>query len=1116
MARLGFLVGLVGGLLAQLQDDFLDGDFTNNPPWSGTDAYWVVTTDKRLRSNGPSATGTLYLSTPNALMDNTEWRFWVHLAFSPSTQNFARVYLVADRPDLTDPNLAGYYLKLGGITGSLDSLELWYQSGGVHTQLAGGRAGRFGGSNNVLRVRVVRSASGLWEAFTDTLGNDNWEPEFAITDVSLTTTSYFGVYFQHTSTNRQNLYFDDFYIGPPIVDTLPPALVSVSVVDGQTLRVQYSEPVQAASAEDPAHYSISPGGVGVASASLVAPAEVELTLVGVLQRSQVYTFTAFGILDRAGNSGGGSQPFVWPDIPVAGDVVFSEIMADPDPPVGLAPYEYVELYNRSSKWFSTGGWQFCDGSTCATLPASLVPPGGYVLLVPSGATSAYPQGLALAAWPTLNNSSDSLTLLSAEGVVLERLVYFDSWYRSSLKKNGGWSLERMDLDDLCARDSNWVASENSLGGTPGLPNSVLGRWRDTLPPTLTFIEVEAPSVLRLYFSESVDTVLMQDPSRYQLSGGLGIGAVTFAAPDVIRLTSSAPFVTSQVYTLTVGAVDCRGNDTALSMRFAVPSAPSPFDVVINEIMADPEPPVGLPAFEYVELFNRSSHYLDLTGWQLIVNSSVVVLPRIALWPGEYLLLTTLEGAMAYYGWGRAVGLAGFPALSNTGATIQLMTGAGILIDQVRYQRSWYRDPTKDDGGWSLERLQPEAFCAESLGWRASIDPRGGTPAQVNSVYDPQLSLHAQVVSVTYLAPYSIWIRFSEALPESLLAQPWVYTFLPEISVLAYTPLDGGRAVELFLMEALMESQVYTIRLSGLYNCASEPIPPLEVSLWVPAVAEPGDIVINEILSYPQTGGARYIELYNASKKFFDLSQLALARGDSLKSLSVLPAFILLPGAYVCISTDTADVKVRYGPPLEARFCQALWLPAYDYDADVVQLIRLRDTLVLERVPYTKAYHFPDLRTRRGVALERLSPWRSGSDPLNWYSAASTVGYGTPGYPNSQREPSLAQRSGLYLEPRTFSPDNDGYDDWTTIIIPNDKPAQKARITVFYPNGQVIRQLSPGELLEVGENRFRWDGTADDGRRLPTGVYIIEVELTDQAGGQIQRHRLLCAIAERLD
>ncbi len=1116
MHRLLCLVGLGSALLAQLQDGFSDGDFTNNPIWSGTDAYWQITVDQRLRANGPAATAILYLSTPNALLDDVEWRFWVRVAFAPSTQNYARVYLVADRADLSDPNLVGYYLKLGGISGSLDSLELWYQNGAAHTRLAGGRPGRFGGSNNVLWLKVLRTAGGVWAAFTDTLGNGNWEPEFTVTDLAYTTTSYFGVYFQHTSTNRQNLYFDDFYIGPPIVDTQPPTLVEVTVLDGQTLRARYDEPVQAASAENPLNYSISPGGISVSSASLISGSEVELSLAASLQPSQLYTLSATGILDQAGNSGGGSQPFVWPELPAPGDVIFSELMADPDPPVGLPPHEYVELYNRSNKWFSTAGWRFCDGLGCVVLPAALLPPGGYVLLVPSTAAGAYPQGLALASWPSLNNASDSLTLLADNGTLLDQVVYFDRWYRSSVKRNGGWSLERIDLDDLCARDSNWIASEDSRGGTPGQPNSVLGRWRDTMPPILTFVEVEAPAALRLYFSESMDTILMQSLVHYQLSGGLSVTAVSFLSPEVIRLTLSAPLVTSQTYTLTVEAVDCQGNDSILSVNFAVPAPPSPFDIVINEIMADPEPTVGLPAFEYVELFNRSNRYLDLTNWQLVVNGSAVRFPRLALWPGEYILLASPEGAIAYYGQGRTVGLDGFPVLSNTGATIQITTADGDLIDQLRYQRSWYRDSAKDDGGWSLERIQPDAFCAESLGWRASLDPRGGTPAQPNSVYDPQLSLGVQILSVTYVAPYTLVIRFSEALPESLLAQPSLYTFSPAVAVLAYTPLDGGRAVELFLMQALEESQVYTIQLSGLLNCALQPMPPLEAELWVPAVPQVGQIIVNEVLSYPQSGGARYIELYNTSEKFFNLAQLALARGDSLQSLSPLPAYLVPPGAYVCVTTDTADVKARYGPPPPARFCQAARLPAYDYDADVVQLVRLADTLVLERVPYTQAYHFPDLRSRRGVALERLSPHRSAQEPLNWYSAASTVGYGTPGYANSQREYPTGNQAGVYLEPRTFSPDNDGYEDWTTIVISADKPAQKARITAFYPNGQLIRELTPGALLEVGQNRFRWDGTTSDGRRLPAGVYVIEVELTDLAAGRIQRHRLVCAIAEKLN
>jgi hypothetical protein len=1102
---------------AQLQDDFSDGDFTNNPSWSGTDLYWVITSDKRLRANGPSSTATLYLSTPNTLIDNTEWRFWVRVAFNPSTQNFARVYLVADRADLTDPNLQGYYLKLGGITGSADSLELWLQNGSTHTRLAGGKSGRFGGSNNILRIKVLRRATGLWEVFSDTLGNGTWEPELTATDLTFSTTAYFGVYFQHTSTYRQSLYFDDFYIGPPIVDTVPPRLTEVEVITDQQVAVSFNEPIEATSAQNPLYYGITPGPVPITGVTLSAPNQVLLQLGSSLQRSMLYQLRVEGIADLAGNLALDSLLFVWPEEPVAGEVVFSEIMADPDPPVALPPYEYVEIYNRSSKWFSVGGWRFCDATQCVTLPDRLLPPQSYLLLGPAAALSSYPELVGLSSWPSLNNSGDSLTLLSSTDLILDKVAYSDTWYRSSTKKNGGWSLERMNLDDLCAADSNWTASEDPMGGTPGRPNSVLGRWVDTSAPRLLFVSPSPPQTLYLYFSEPVDTLFMRSPSQYQLSGGLSITAVDFPSPSEIALTLNSPLQNTEVYTLTVTAADCQGNTQTFTRSFAVPAPSQAHDIVINEIFPDPEPPVGLPPFEYVEIYNRSPRYIDLSGWTLQVGSSRATLPRVALWPGEFLVLTSVEGAIAYYDRAPAVGLQGFPAIPNTSGEIGLYDEQGQRIDSVAYKRSWYRDTRKDDGGWSLERINPDAVCADSLGWRASEDPTGGTPGRPNSVYDPQADLRVRILGITYQAPFSILIRFSEALPETLLSRPSVYAFEPEVVPLAYTPLDGGRSVEIFLMQPLEESRFYRIQLTGLHDCQGVPVEPLVGSFWVPSVPEIGDIVVNEILPYPQTDGARYVELYNRTDKLFDLSHLGLARGDTLQRLTVLAKEPVLfpPRSYVCLSSDTADVQRRYAPPAGARFYQISTMPAYDYDRDVVWLVRLRDSVIIDRVPYDKSYHFPDLRTRRGVALERLRVEGPSADPLNWYSAASTVGYGTPGYANSQREYPPSERKGIWLEPQTFSPDNDGYEDWTTIYILNDKPDQKARIAVYFPNGHLIRYLTEGTLLEVGENRFRWDGTDANGYRLPTGVYVVYVELTDGQAKRTSVHRLLCGVAEKL-
>ncbi|MCS7189030.1 MAG: lamin tail domain-containing protein [Bacteroidia bacterium] len=1107
--RIGLLTTL---LWAQIQEDFSDGDFSNNPIWSGTDAYWSVTSDYRLRSNGPSATSTIYLSTPNTLIQNTEWRFWVRVAFNPSSQNFARVYLVSDRSDLTDPNLNGYYLRLGGITGNLDSLEFWRQQGGTHTRLAGGRPGRFGGTNNILRVRVIRDAAGVWQVFTDTLGF--WEPEFSLTDNVISTTSHFGIYFQHTSSNRQNLWLDDIYVGPPIQDNTPPQALSAEVVTPTQVRITFSEAVENTSATNINAYTISPGAIPIVSATRPLPNTVELTLGQPLQPSVSYTLTYTGIQDMAGNVGSGSVPLILVELPAPGDLIFSEVMAKPTPVVGLPPYEYVEIYNRSTKWIKLDGVRLCDASQCATIGAGILAPGGFALLIPNSAASDYPDGIALSNWPTLNDSGDSLTLWNSNSDRLDFLPYKSSWYRNSAKAQGGWSLERIDPDNLCALDSNWIASVAAAGGTPRAPNSVLGMWRDTIPPRLLRVDFISNTELVLVFSEPVDVAFMQSPTRYQITGGPSVSAVQISGEQVY-LTLSAPLAPSTDYTISVEAADCMGNQSLSQYVFGLPEPAAPHDVIINEIMADPDPAVGLPPFEYIEIYNRSQKYIALEGWTLKIGSSQRTLPPYLLRPGEYVTLSSVEAALALAPYGATIGFSSFPAVSNNGSTITLRDANGNIIDLVKYDITWYKDEQKEEGGWSLERIWADWLCGGSEGWRASIAPLGGTPSQPNSVRQSTSPPPPRIQEVLYVPPI-VQVRFSERMDTTVLYDPQIYSWDPPISLIAATPIEGGFGVELLPMTPLEESRIYRLNIIGLRNCANEALSTLSTEVIVPSPITPGDVIVSEILPEPQTSGSRYVELYNRSTRILDISELTLAKGaipNSLKEVASKPVYIF-PNSYICLTADTTDVKERYLPPPTARFHEMKSFPTYDYTEDTVWVLRKRDLVVIERVPYKSSYHFPDLRSRKGVALERLSFDQPAEEPQNWYSAASTVRYGTPGYANSQRE--IAGEAGqIRVEPKTFSPDGDGYEDLLWIHVPVAEAGVKATISVHTLSGHQIKMIEENTLLGTSENQFRWEGTDESGKRMPPGVYIIQVRLTSPSRGKTSTYRLPCAIAERL-
>jgi len=59
-------------------------------------------------------------------VSNTEWNFYVTLAFSPSDANHARIYLMSNQADLKSTALNGYYIRIGE-SGSSDGVDLWRQ-----------------------------------------------------------------------------------------------------------------------------------------------------------------------------------------------------------------------------------------------------------------------------------------------------------------------------------------------------------------------------------------------------------------------------------------------------------------------------------------------------------------------------------------------------------------------------------------------------------------------------------------------------------------------------------------------------------------------------------------------------------------------------------------------------------------------------------------------------------------------------------------------------------------------------------------------------------------------------------------------------------------------------
>ncbi|HEY0042524.1 MAG TPA: lamin tail domain-containing protein, partial [Flavisolibacter sp.] len=296
------------------------------------------------------------------------------------------------------------------------------------------------------------------------------------------------------------------------------------------------------------------------------------------------------------------------------DVIITEIMADPSPFVGLPNAEFIELKNVSALPFNLNGWRLSDVTSTSTISSSFIlQPDSIVVLCANSnlaAFSVFGRTIGVSSFPSLDNDGDVLTLRSPQNRIIHSVGYTTDWYANEAKKEGGWSLEMIDTKNPCTGKSNWKASTNNLGGTPGKQNAVNGINVDDVPPQLKRAYAADNVTIVLVFDESLDSTTAAMAGNFVLPG-FGIVSSTPVAPlfQSVQLKLSSPLQTSLVYTISVNAItDCKGNAIGAynKTKIGLPQDAQTNDVAINEILFNPK----TGGFDYVEFYNTSNKVFD--------------------------------------------------------------------------------------------------------------------------------------------------------------------------------------------------------------------------------------------------------------------------------------------------------------------------------------------------------------------------------------------------------------------------------------------------------------------------------------------------------------------------
>jgi hypothetical protein len=582
----------------------------------------------------------------------------------------------------------------------------------------------------------------------------------------------------------------------------------------------------------------------------------------------------------------------------------------------------------------------------------------------------------------------------------------------------------------------------------------------------------------------------------------------------------------------------------------------PGDVIINEIMANPTGLTQLSETEYVEFYNASGSDIYLKNWTFVYDGSETELPDTVLKPGQYAVIYRSGRNITAESSALLLPLDKFPsALANTSKTVALRNSKGTVIDEVTYPnataaKSYERLP---DGAWH-NSTDPRGGTPGGKNSEETTLPPDPDPTDNSQPGDVIINeIMANPVGLTQL-PETEYVEFFNASGSDIYLKNWAFVYdgteisLPDTVLksgqyaLIYRsgrnivaensalllPLDKfpsalantGRTVALQYSKGLVIDEVtyppataaksYERLPDGAWHNSTdprggtpggknseetaEPPTPGETSF-----VEPLEIIINEILANPYTGGSEYIELYNRSDKPLSVSGLAIALRDAegnlrthypLKSISAT----IEAGGYIVL-TENKEGVLNFYPSVSSESVYVVNLPILNNEGSDIVLFRTGDNVVIDEVHYSSDWHNGAIKEQKGVSLERIHSDGDSNDKNNWISAIFEAGYGTPGYKNSQ-DGAETVAGKLSIEAPEYM---DGFD-YYLLKYQTDKTGYHCRAEVYSTSGKKVAEITNNQLVAL-ESELKWDGKGLDGNRLIKGVYVFYAELFNPQTGE---------------
>ncbi|MBK8944825.1 MAG: lamin tail domain-containing protein [Ignavibacteriae bacterium] len=273
-----------------------------------------------------------------------------------------------------------------------------------------------------------------------------------------------------------------------------------------------------------------------------------------------------------------------------------------------------------------------------------------------------------------------------------------------------------------------------------------------------------------------------------------------------------------------------------------------------------------------------------------------------------------------------------------------------------------------------------------------------------------------------------------------------------------------------------------------------------------------DLIITEIMFNPNENNSEFIEIFNKGETPIELGGWKIKIDESIFSISDY-SLILNGNDYFVISSDSSILN-NYSWLQDYQNIKISNISSFGLtnSGKIIYLIDNRNKII-DSVSYSESWHNSAFVDIKNISLELINIDLERIKSSNWSSCVNKFG-GTPGRENSIFINREFTESKLNISPNPFSPDNDGYEDFTIISYNLSEPISQIRVRIFDSKGRIVRNLVDNDSVgSSGEIIF--NGLDENKNPLRIGIYIILFEALNIQKSVIESIKDVVVVARKL-